>query len=203
VNGDGTALAGIEPLHVPFRVVSPGEPAELSWDAGRAEVVSAAGDVVAREIGARDVPGVVDRTGALAAVARLAQSSPQPILVRPSNAHHRAGHRVWFDVDGTAGKHLILFNIAGDGTVQHQFPMKKEAPLIREPQFRLELDVRKPFGADYVVALVSEVRLEEVEQALHRLDGKRAAGRVPDILKSVPFAGRTVRLGTAGLFTVP
>jgi hypothetical protein len=202
VNGTGNPLGSIEPLHLPFRVVAAGEPADLTWDAGKQEVISAAGDVVARDIGPSDLPGVVDRTGAVRAVARLAQSRPQTIVAKPNDAHQRAGQRIWIEIEGISGKFLLLFNIAGDGTVQHLFPKPNEDPLIRHALFKLDdVIVQKPFGADHVVAVVSEARLDELEQALLRLHGRRRAGRLPDVLQSV--AGSAVRLGTAGLFTVP
>jgi hypothetical protein len=99
---------------------------------------------------------------------------------------------------------MLLFNITGDGTVQHLFPKENENPLVRQTSFKLDdMIVQKPFGADHMVAIVSDARLDEVEQALRRLHGRRAAGRLPGILRSLPFAGGGVRLGTAGLFTVP
>jgi hypothetical protein len=202
VSGTDNSLHSITPLHLPFTVVPAGEPADLTWDAGKREVISAAGDVIARDIGPSDLPGVVDRTGAVSAVFKLAQSRPQTMVAKPNDAHQRAGQRIWIEIEGISGKFLLLFNIAGDGTMQHLFPKPNEDALIRQAAFKLDdVIVQKPFGADQVVAVVSDAKLDELEQDLLRLHGRRQAGRLPDILRSI--AGSAVRVGTAGLFTVP
>jgi Caspase domain/Domain of unknown function (DUF4384) len=203
VNGTGNPLSGVASLQVPFQIVGAGEPADLIWDANRLEVVSASGDVIAAGIEPHVLPNVVDRTGAVMAIAKLAESRPQSIVVRPNNAHHRDGEIIQFYVEGIEQKYMILFNIAADGTVQHLFPKKYDPPRWGKTNFEWPLRVQKPFGADHAVAIVSDRRLEEIEKAIVRLDGDRAAGLLPDILQPIGAADRTVRLGSAGLFTMP
>ena len=55
--------------------------------------------------------------------------------------------------------YFILFNIAFDGTVQFQFPLKGDTVPLTGANFNLPLKVQKPFGADHVVAIVSDERL--------------------------------------------
>jgi hypothetical protein len=203
VNAAGNSLAGVGPLQVPFQIVGPSEPADLIWDAGRREVVSASGDIIATEIAPGDLPGVVDRTSAVMTIAKLAESRPQSIAVRPNDARHHAGERVRIQLDAAAGKFVILFNVTGDGTVQYLFPKPNDNPRPQDAGFDLPLTVQSPFGVDHVVAIVSDARLSEMEQALQRLNGRRAAGLLPAILQPLQSADRSVRMGTAGLFTAP
>jgi hypothetical protein len=190
-----------------FSVVGKDDPADLVWDVGRREIVSALGDVIARDVGAPDVPAVVDRTGAIMAITRIAEARPQPIVLKPDDKLHRKGKNLTVRAEGTAGKYMIVFNIAGDGTVQHIFPLDTEDP---QPKATFELskiEVAAPFGSDFVVAIVSDTRLEDIEGAIRRLDGtynkRRMAGRLPTILNSIACGDRKVRVGMAGLFTVP
>jgi hypothetical protein len=87
--------------------------------------------------------------------------------------------------------------------VQYLFPKAYDAPRLSGPKFELLLDVKKPFGADHMVAIVSDARLKDIEQALAQLDKRHAAGRIPAILQPLQSADRSVRLGIAGLFTAP
>jgi len=87
--------------------------------------------------------------------------------------------------------------------VQHLFPKPYDAAVLAGQKFELPLDVRKPFGADHLVAIVSDARLEDIEQALVQVDGRRAAGYIPGILQPLQSTDRNVRVGTAGLFTAP
>jgi hypothetical protein len=203
VNGTGKVLSGIEPLQVPFRIVEMGERADLIWDAERREVVSPLGDVIAAGIEPHFLPGVVDRTDAVMRIAKLAESRPQSIEVQPNNAQHRDGERVQFHIKDVDQKYLILFNVSGEGTVQHLFPKPYDAARLAGQKFELPLDVRKPFGADHMVAIVSDARLKDIEQALVQVDGRRAAGYIPGILQPLQSTDRNVRVGTAGLFTAP
>src|SRR5262249_36419833 len=62
VNGDPSALAEVRPLVTPFEISDKAN-ADFIWDAGRREAVYA-GDVIARDVSAEDVPGVADRIAA-------------------------------------------------------------------------------------------------------------------------------------------
>ena len=100
-----------------------------------------------------------------------------------------------------AGRSLILFNIAGDGTVQALYPIGSDAPIVTTTEHSLPIRVREPFGADQVVAITSDQRMTTLEQALKQLNQRRTAVQM---LKAVErYAPATARVGTVGLFTAP
>lgn len=201
LNGPASALAGLEPLGTPFTAVDRLGGPNLLWDARTNEVLSPIGDVLARDIRARDLPDVVDRIAAVAAVQALSERRMQPIAVQPNAKLHREGERVSFEIQDVAGRNLILFNIAGDGTVQYLYPRDKPG-LVGQAVFALPLDVTRPYGADLTVAVVSDERLTPLEDALARLNNRRAAGRIPALLAQ-HLAGTTARIGHATLFSGP
>jgi hypothetical protein len=95
--------------------------------------------------------------------------------------------------------------MASDGTVQFLYPTRKDkVPHSESAVIELnDIAVKPPFGADHVVAIVSDARLPDLEAAIKAFDGVRAAGRIPGILrKHLPGDG-SARIGFAGLFTVP
>src|SRR5262249_19984767 len=89
VNGDAPALAPRRPPLTPVQVHRQAD-ADFIWDAGRREAVYA-GDVIARDVSAEDVPGVADRIAAGRAIAALAERRPQNLQLLPNDALHRAG----------------------------------------------------------------------------------------------------------------
>jgi hypothetical protein len=201
VNGKAL-LAESDKIFTPFRIVGNASDADLVWDAGKKEAL-VAGDVIAHDIGASDIPAVVDRVRALTEIARLSAKSSQPLEVLPNNRLHFEGERVSFKASSAQGKYAVLFNIAGDGTVQFLFPRSTDAPQIKSDHWQVAdppISVAKPYGSDTVVIVTSDQRLAELESLLGRLNGTRAAGKIPQVFAaslSLPPA----RLGFASLFT--
>jgi hypothetical protein len=100
-----------------------------------------------------------------------------------------------------AGRALILFNIAGDGTVQMLYPVGSDPYVVRAAEFSFPLRVREPFGSDQLVAVTSQQRMTALEQAVKGLDRRRSAVQMINVLKR--YAPADVRIGSAGLFTAP
>jgi hypothetical protein len=200
INANASLLSGIRPLRVPFEVVN--GPADLVWDVKSGDVVSATGDIVARNVTGKDLPTIVDGIAASLMIAELADARPQLIRLLPDNRHHRNGDPVSLLVDDLRNRYLILFNIAYDGTVQFLFPGPGDKSPWIDPTFRLPLKVQPPFGADRVVAIVSDTRLPDLERAISKLNNQRAAGELLVMLHGLGSM-QTARIGTAGLFTVP
>ena len=204
LNGPAASLTGVAPAVAKIEVVAAGAQPDLVWDLGKGEVVSRAGDVIARDVGARDIADVIDRTAAVTAIGKLAETRPQRIALLPNDRHHRRGEILGFRAEGVAGKSIVLFNLASDGTVQFLYPRKGEAPVSSTPVKALDdIKVEPPFGADYVVAVVSDRPLRELAAAVAGFDNVRAAGRIPALLRRHLLADRSARIGFAGAFTVP
>jgi hypothetical protein len=205
LNGSTTDLAGVEPYSAKIEVVGKDQQPDLVWDAAGGDVVSGPGDIVARGIARRDIADVLDRTAAVAAIAKLSESRPQRILLAPNDKHHREGEIVTFRAEEVKGKSIILFNIAGNGTVQFEYPKTWDRNVQSQSEvFQLsDIKVTPPFGADYVVAIVSDRRLPDLEDAIRAFDNIRAAARIPAILHKHLPNDPSARIGFAGLFTTP
>ncbi len=201
LDGASVKLAGLEPLEAKFELVSPSQNPELIWDPKSGDVISG-GDVVAREIGKDDLPGVIDRAAAVRVLKQMSARSAQPVMLLPDDKVHHRGSQVEVAIDQLSDRALLLFNIAGDGTVQLLYPQNaSEAELMMKPEYRLPIVVRGPFGADQIVAITAPARLPELEQALSRLNARRTAGQLANLL--LQSSGVGMRVGSVGVFTAP
>jgi hypothetical protein len=105
------------------------------------------------------------------------------------------------EISGVSKRALVLFNIAGDGTVQALYPIGSDPAVVDKATHELPVRVREPFGADQVIAITSEQRMTALEQALKQLNQRRTAVQ---LLKMVErYAPPDARVGTVGLFTAP
>lgn len=201
--GPRQAVAQIEPVTTPFVIVGPNEAAELIWDSRSGDVVSAGGSIIVVGAPEKDLPGIVDRTRALSALARLAESRPQTIVLKPGNGLHRNGASVSFEADGVRGRFVVVLNVTGNGTVQMLFPRMGENAAFPKGTWQLPLTVSEPFGADTVVAFVSEQPSPELLDALYRLDGKKNPARFVDLIEQEIKRTPSAKIGMVGLFTAP
>ena len=208
LNGEAGLAAKIKPLFTPFTLVPGADQAELVWDA-RAKEALVAGDVIARDIAAEDVGAVVDRVRALGELARLSEQRPQTVELAPDGKLHRAGGNVAFVARNLRGRYTIIFNVTGSGKVQFLFPNPRDRsarapdrPRIETAEWKLDFKVNSPFGADTLVVVTSDQHLDALEDALRGLDDRNAAGRLPELLRTL-LPQAAARIGFASLFTAP
>jgi uncharacterized caspase-like protein len=200
LGGDASKLAGVKPIETPFEVVPLSEKADLIWDARTGDVIGG-GDVVARTVAASELPSVIDRTAAVRALKQIATRSVQPIRLVPNSRVHHRGSRVEVEVDALAGRSLILFNIAGDGTVQLIYPTGNDPKLMESTSFQLPIEVREPFGSDQIVAVTTSRRNPDLELALVRSSDRRTSAQVLNRLARANDP--SLRVGSVGVFTAP
>jgi hypothetical protein len=204
LNGTAADLAGVEPHAAKLELVGRDAQPDLIWDAAGGDVISRLGDVVARNVRPRELAGVADRAAAIAAITRLSEARPQRITLGPDDKYHRENERVSFRAHDVKGKAIILFNLASEGTVQFLYPRRRDKILQDDAVIELnDILVKPPFGADHVVAIVSDRPLPALQEAISAFDGARAAGRIPAILRKHLPVDQSARIGFAGLFTVP
>jgi hypothetical protein len=199
----GTApelLSGLEQRETSIQIVASASDADLIWDPKSKDVL-AHGDIVGYGIEKSDLPSVVDRAAAISDVKRLAARAPQAVAVKPDDKLHHDNKKVVVEIGGVAGRALVLFNLASDGTVQLLYPVRNDPPILADALYRLPIVVRAPYGADQVVAVTSEQRMLSLEQALQQLNGRRAALQATRVLER--YAPRDSRIGSVGLFTAP
>ena len=132
---------------------------------------------------------------------RLAGKGSQTVRITPDDRLYRSESRVNVEVSDVAGRALVLFNIAGDGTLQALYPIGSDAPVIKDSTYRFQVRVRGPFGADQLIAITSAQRMTALEQAVNDLDKRRTALQALGVIERLlpPDA----RIGTTGLFTAP
>lgn len=194
------ALPGISPLQTPFKVVGADANPDILWDPVSKEAI-AAGDKIALNVERADLPGVIDRTAAVRDIKDLVVRQPQGMRLLPDASLHRSGSRVEVEVSDTARRSLILVDIAGNGTVQFIYPTARSPQMVDRGSLRVPFQVRDPFGADQVVAITSEQRMSDLEDALRTMNGRKSAGLLAGLLRR--FAPADARIGIVGLFTVP
>ena len=149
----------------------------------------------------RSLPSAIDRAAAVRALKGLAARSPQAMQVLPDDKLHRNDSKVTVEIGGVANRALILLNIAGDGTVQLLYPVGSDPKVLRQPDYRLPVRVRGPFGSDLVVAITSEQPMSQLEQALQPLNQRRSALEAVKVVERYrPVDGR---FGATGIFTAP
>ncbi len=200
LDGNRTRLAGLASRGAAFEVVRPADNPDLIWDPVSNDVV-AWGDVIAYRVDLSDLPSIIDRAAAIRELKRIAVKVPQSLRVIPNDGLYRRDSLVQLEVSDVAERALILFNIAGDGTVQLLYPLASNTPVLHEPEFRFPVRARVPLGSDQLVAVTSQRRMPELEQAVRRLDRQRSALQMVRMLRQ--YAPNDARIGSAGVFTAP
>jgi Caspase domain len=182
----------------PIRFLEPGAAADVVWDLSSGEVV-ARGDTIAVAVGENDIQDVVDRLTAVEGLKVLGSSYPENVRVVPNDGRHSANAGVTIRIGTSGSFHVLVFNLAGDGTIQLLYPLKDDPRSVKTPFTLPPTVVQPPFGADCVVAITSRTPLKSLERAVQQLQGKKAA---LDALKYLQdMAPRGARIGFATLFT--
>jgi hypothetical protein len=200
LDGQSTHFNGLARREAPFEIVKPVDYPDIIWDPKSRDVL-AWGDVIAYKIDKSDLASVIDRAAAVRDLKQIGAKAPQVIRMTPDDRLHRNNTVVEVQVSDVAGRALILFNIAGDGTVQLLYPVGSDAAQISTPEFRLKMQVQEPFGADQIVAVTAQQRMSSLEDALRQLDRRRTAAQAIAMLQK--YAPPDVRIGATGLFTAP
>ena len=199
---DGLAARfnGMQALDNLFEVVGATQQPDFIWDAGTRDV-TAAGDLIAREINSSDLPHVVDRMATVRAIKQLSAQSPLPVRLLPDLKLHMRGAIVDLAIDDVQGRALIVLNLTGDGTVQTLYPGGNEQQVYDGAQYRQKLVVRSPFGSDLLVAISAPQAVTDLEAALKALNEQRAAGKLAKLLSCLGAPG--VRIGSVAFNTAP
>ena len=193
-------LANIEVREARFEVVGTSDSPDLVWDPASLDVLAGA-DVVAHGINRSDLPSVIDRVAAVNGFKRLAAKAAQSVRLLPDDKVHRRDERLEVQVSGVSQRSLVLFNIAGDGTVQALYPIGSDPTVINTSEYRFPVRVGEPYGADQVVAITSAQRLGDLEQALKKMTQRRTAVEVYKLVER--YAPADVRVGATSLYTAP
>jgi hypothetical protein len=193
-------LANLEAREARFEAVGAKDSPDLIWDPASLDVL-AGGDVVARKIDRADLGSVIGRAAAVSGFKRLAARAPQSVRILPNDKVHRRGAPIDVYVSDIAQRSLLLFNIAGDGTVQTLYPKDTDPRIIADPDHKLQLQPVEPFGSDQMVAISSAQPLSELAEALRKMNQRRAAVEAFRLVER--YAPADARIGAANLYTAP
>jgi hypothetical protein len=193
-------LKELEPREARFEAVAMADNPDLVWDPITLDVLTG-GDVVAHQINRSDLPSVIDRFAAVNGFKRLAAKAPQTVRMLPDDKIHSRNSRIEVQVSGVAQRSLLLFNITGDGTVQALYPIGSDQPILATPDYKFPVVVGEPFGADQVVAITSSQRLNDLEQALKKMNQRRTAIEVYKLVER--YAPPDARVGATSFYTSP
>ncbi len=147
--------------------------ADLIWDAARREAVDGRGHVAATNIGEAGLPGLIQKHQALTWLNQQPVTPPLDFQITPARGEHHRGDEVRFSIGGVDGLSLVVFNLAGDGTVQPVW--HGSVPGGTGPQGRFDLGpspVTPPFGADNVIIVAGRGDPGPLMTRLAELDGK-------------------------------
>jgi hypothetical protein len=200
LDGQAARFSGLGPREAAFDVVPPSQTPDLVWDPATGDVLAGA-DVIAYRMEKAELPSAIDRVAAARLLKQAAAKAPQVMRVVPGDAVHRRDSTVAVEIGNLTGRALVLFNIAGDGTVQLLYPVDGDPRIVSEGVYRLPVRVRGPFGADMVVAVTSAQPMPMLEQALKPLNQRRGALQALKALERYrPTDGR---VGATSIFTAP
>lgn len=197
-------LAAVRKMLGNVRLVSYAQSPDLVWDAGSGQVVTALGDVAARDVGLATLPAVLGKWEAVRAIRKLSARASLSLRVYPHDGAHREGSRIGVEVDGLRHPRLTLIGLSGNGVVHYLYPLASDPAEVPSGRpFRLELKATPPFGADHVVAVSAQSPLDALNAELARLDGRPAADRAASLVAEAAAGAEGWWSGIQGLFTVP
>jgi len=196
-------------------VVDSAEQADLTWDAGSREVLDRVGRI-ASGVTSQGLQAVIDRTNAIAAVRQMVVNSgfdmrlllpgesPSAAPSIASDRPHTRGTRLKLVASGLRHPFFVLFNIAGDGTVQFLYPRREKNDLptvpIGTPWFFDDIDVQPPYGADHAIGVAAGQALPSLVTTLEQLHMKKdPAAAVEELARHA--GGTDVQFGMQGVFT--
>lgn len=186
-------------------VSNPAE-ADLIFDAGSGEVFSKGGDLIAMRVRAADVEGVAEREVAIRRLVELAKPRARPLTLTRGDRRYLAGDPMELDARRTEGQQAVaeyytLIVISGDGTVQFQYPLGKDAKILPNDRILNQMQASEPFGADYAI-FVSDVKpLDGLVKSLCQLDGEKEPNlAVTQIERALTG---TTQIGLLGIYTAP
>ena len=204
LGADSDTLAEAREMLDDVRIVSYAQSPDLVWDAESRQVVTALGDMAARDVHLVSLPAVIDKWEAVRSVRALSARASLRLRVYPHDGVHPEGSHIEVEVDGLPHPRLTLIALSGNGVVHYLYPLPSDpAGLPSGRPFRLELEVTPPFGADHVVAVSARSPLDALNAELARLDGRPAARRAAELVAEAAAGAEGWWSGIQGLFTVP
>jgi hypothetical protein len=199
--GDGAAFADL-----PFvSVVTDKAQADLIWSVPRGTVEHVVGGVVAENVDAASIKGVVSKWAALKWLNQQAALEPLPAALTSGNQRYAIGDHVKIELQGAKYPHLTLFNLPPDGRVEFFIPDPAKPDEAtkdwsREPiheEFKVD---KPPYGAEHMVAIFSKDELPDLDAALASMTTPERAQALRPMLEQV-LSGKDAQIGVIDIYT--
>ena len=184
-------------------IVSDEADADLVYDVAAGTVEKRVAGVVAENVQPQGLTGIVAKWRAIAFLQAMAGGSIQAFEVAGGSRTFKRGEQFTVGLGASRHHFMTLFNLPPDGKVEFLYPTSKaehDEDWSGKP-FTLPLQVRDPpFGAEHLIALLSDQPLDELQTALQGLSKPDAASVLPDTLKNA-LSGQAITVGIANIFT--
>ncbi len=166
--GSGSAsllrtIRGVQP------VTAAGQ-ADLILDNSRHQVLNSLGDVVTHSLapGKQSVQRVVDKWRLLVLLRRLSEQQSLVLRLSRGDISYHRGESFTLSVSGGRFSFFTLFSLDPDGTASLLYPLPEynDPPRLSAFPFTLPLEIIEPYGAEHLMAIVSDRLLTGLQRAL-------------------------------------
>jgi hypothetical protein len=123
--------------------------------------------------------------------------SPDAPPSAASDRRYKRKEEITVSVRGLKHANFVLFNLAGDGTVQF---LDNGSNLRLDAPFSMRVEVAPPFGADHAVIINAARPLRDWVGLLSRIDKQRNCRAVSEALEREQV-GPGILFGMQGIFT--
>ena len=192
---DQAGLGILQGAAVPWRIAAHAADADFLLDTAKRTVLRRSGDIVAEGVATSSaLRGVIEKWNALETLRPLLSEVRAQLKVGPEEpgVRYRKGSTVTLSLEAetkNAPLYATVFDLASDGTVQVLYPVDAvdgEGKLDgSSPKPVMQNQVTAPFGADHIVALVSERRPDALRAYLGTVAGQRASARLVEPIRAL------------------
>lgn len=184
-------------------IVTDLDSADLVYDSQARTVEKRVAGIVAEDVDADGLPGIVAKWRAIAYLKASAAQGVVPFEVLGDPRTYERGERVTVELNGAEKPYMTLFNLPPNGRVEFLYPTatgERDEDWRGKP-FSLPLVVRDPpFGSEHLIAVMSDEPLDALHTDLASLKSPDAAVALPEIL-SRALEGHAIAIGIADVFT--
>ena len=189
--------------------------ADIVLDVGTGALIYKTGDVVAEfdllsggaSTGAR-LQGAIDKWRLIPMLLEFDTNLDPVLSLAEGDRVYRDGEEVRFTIRSSHHRHVTMFNLAHDGTVQLVAPVRRTGddlfagrlPIGQRMRFRAP--VEPPFGADHLVAITTREDLPGIDEAVSASHGKRNAAVLAERMVAI-LQGKEFGMDWIGVYTRP
>jgi len=177
--------------------------AELIYDVAKRTVEKRVAGVVAEDVAPEGLAGIVAKWRAIAVLKAAAGQSIVPFEVTSGPRTYSRGEDLVVGLGAATHPYLTVFNLPPNGRVELLYPLRKGERETdqRTTPFVMPFEVKDPpFGAEHLIAILSDAPLDGLQAALSRMTSPNASVDLPVLLKTA-LSGQSISIGMAGVFT--